>query len=104
MIQIIRVDGSTQMIEGVPGEPTLEQLYTWLGGTMIEVPANGFTIGGKEIQFVVDEEGKVYDKPVNRMATLYYNDVVRQDPRGLVADWDTLNGDVVILTEENLLT
>jgi hypothetical protein len=104
MIQIIRVDGTTNRIEDVAGEPTLEQLYAWIECDMIEVPGNGFTTDGKPIQFVVDEEGKINDRPVNPLATALYDDVLRRDPRGLVAGWDTLNGTVVILTGEHLLT
>jgi hypothetical protein len=103
MILWIETSGAVEVIDNVEGEPTLQQLYKWVGCDMIEVPGSGFTVNGEEIQFVVDEEGKINDKPVNVAATTLYNSVLLADPRGLLAGRDTLNGDVVVLTGKHLL-
>lgn len=103
MILWISDKGVVEVIDNVEGEPTLKQLYDWVDCQMVEVPGNGFKVNGEEIQFVVDEEGKIFDKPVNVAATALYNSVLLADPRGLLAGRDTLNGDVVVLTGKHLL-
>ena len=103
MILWIDENGAVQVIDNVEGEPTLKQLYLWISTDIVEVPGNGFKVNGEEIQFVVDEEGKIKDKPVNHAATVLYNSVLLADPRGLQAGIDTLNGDVVVLTGKHLL-
>lgn len=103
MILWISDKGAVEVIDDVEGEPTIKQLYDWIGCEMIEVPGSGFKVNGEEIQFVVDEEGKINDSPINRTATTLYNSVLMADPRGLQAGRDTLNGDVVVLTGKHLL-
>lgn len=103
MILWISEKGAVEVIDNVKGEPTLAQLYDWLDCEVIEVPGNGFIVEGEAIQFVVDEEGKINDRPINAVATTLYNSVLMADPRGLQAGIDTLNGDVVVLTGQHLL-
>ena len=103
MILWISTNGAVEVIDNVEGEPTLKQLYDWIGTDMIEVPGNGFKVNGEDIHFVVDEEGKIKERPVNRAATTLYDSVLMADPRGLQAGRDTLNGDVVVLTGKHLL-
>lgn len=105
MIMIIKPDGAKRIIGDFAGPPTLEQLYAWLECDMIEVPGGGFRMtGGEEVQFVLDEEGKLKGKPVNVKATKVYNEVLAEDPRGLIPGRDVLVGNVIILTEPHLLT
>jgi hypothetical protein len=99
----IGTNGAVEVIDNVKDEPTLKQLYHWIGCDMIEVPGNGFKVEGEDIHFIVDEEGKIKDKPINRAATIFYNSVLMADPRGLQAGRDTLHGDVVVLTGKHLL-
>jgi hypothetical protein len=104
MIMLIKPDGTKRTIGDVAGSPTLAQLYEWLECDTIEVPGGGFrTMGGEEVQFVLDEEGKLKGKPVNAKATRQYDDVLMADPRGLVPGRDELVGNVIILTEPHLL-
>jgi hypothetical protein len=103
MIFKISESGAVQAIDNVEGEPSLAQLYIWIDTDVIEVPGNGFKVNGEEIQFVVDEEGKLKDRAINWTATTLYNTVLAADPRGLQAGIDTLNGDVVVLTGKHLL-
>lgn len=103
MIFKISENGAVQAIDNVEGEPTVSQLYTWIDTDIVEVPGNGFKVNGEEIQFVVDEEGKIKDRPINWTATTLYNSVLLADPRGLQTGRDTLNGDVVVLTGKHLL-
>jgi hypothetical protein len=105
MIMLIKPDGTKRIIGDVTGEPTLPQLYEWLECDTIEVPGGGFrTMGGEEVQFVVDETGKLTGKPVNAKATRAYDEVLTEDPRGLIPGRDELVGNVIILTEPHLLT
>jgi hypothetical protein len=105
MIMLIRPDGTKQTIGDVPGEPTLQQLYAWLECDMIEVPGGGFRLmSGDEVQFVVDEEGKLKGKPFNNRATELYEATLMEDPRSLVHAIDVLVGNVIILTDPHLLT
>lgn len=103
MILWIGTNGAVEVIDNVKGEPTLQQLYDWIGCEMIEIPGNGFKVEGEEIQFVVDEEGKINERPINRAATTLYDSVLMADPRGLQAGRDTLVGEVVVLTGKHLL-
>jgi hypothetical protein len=103
MILLITESGVSSMIGGIEGEPALRDLYALIMTDMIEVPGNGFTVNGEEIQFVVDEEGKIKERGVNAVATSIYDSVLTQDPRGLIAGRDTLNGPVVVLTGKHLL-
>jgi hypothetical protein len=105
MIMLIRPDGTKRIIGDVAGEPTLEQLHEWLECDTIEVPGGGFRLmSSDEVQFVVDEEGKLTGKPVNAKATKAYDEVLAEDPRGLIPGRDELVGNVLILTAPNLLT
>jgi hypothetical protein len=105
MIMLIRPDGTKQQVAHFQGSPSLNLLRDLLECEMIEVPGGGFrTIGGEEVQFVVDEEGKLRDKPVNPRATKAYDEVLAEDPRGLIPGRDVLVGNVIILTGEHLLT
>lgn len=105
MIMLIKPDGTKRIISDVAGEPTLKQLYEWLECDTIEVPGGGFrTMGGDEVQFVLDEEGKLRDKPINVKATKAYDEVLAEDPRGLIPGHDVLVGNIIILTEPHLLT
>lgn len=103
MILWIGDKGHVEIIDKVEGEPTLKQLYLWIDTNIVELPGNGFIVNGEEIQFVVDEEGKIKSRPINKTATTLYNSVLLADPRGLQAGRDTLNGDVVVLTGKHLL-
>ena len=103
MILWIGINGAVEVIDNVKGEPTIKQLYDWVTTDVVEIPGNGFKVNGEDIQFIVDEEGKIKDKPVNWFATTLYNSVLMADPRGLQAGRDTLNGDVVVLTGKHLL-
>ena len=104
MILLIDENGTVEVIDNVEGEPTLRQLYRWIDADMIEVPRDGFQVNGEEIQFIVDEEGKIKRKGINRSATTLYDSVLRSDPRGLQPGMDTLVGKVVVLTGKHLLT
>lgn len=101
MIFYIEPNGLLEVIDNVKGEPTLKQLYSWINCDTVEVPGGGLTVEGEEIQFVVDEEGKLAEKPVNLIATTLYNSVLLAN--GRVTGRDTLNGTVVVLTGRNLL-
>lgn len=103
MIKLIRPNGTEVLIE-FPGPPTLRLLYEWLECGTIEVPGGGFNVNGEIQQFVLDEEGKLRGKPVNVMASELYDDALYVDPRGLRVGRDVLVGNVIILTEPNLLT
>src|SRR4051812_46852461 len=59
MILLITESGMSSMIGGIEGEPSLRDLYALIMTDMIEVPGSGFTVNGEEIQFIVDEEGKI---------------------------------------------
>jgi len=102
MIQIIKPDNEVGLITTVNGEPTLEELYQWIGCDTIEVPGGeGFMVEGELMQFVMDEEGKLKGKPYNITATQRYNEALKAN--GLVTGRDYLAGTVVILTGPNLL-
>lgn len=103
MILWIGTNGAVEVIDNVKGEPTLDQLYNWIGCELIEIPGNGFTVEGEEIQFICDEEGKIKDKASNRTATTLYNSVLMADPRGLQAGRDVLVGNIVVLIGKHLM-
>jgi hypothetical protein len=105
MILLIKPDGTKQQVAHFAGPPTLKLLYDLLECTTIEVPGGGFTTpGGEEVQFVVDEEGKLTGKPFNAKATKAYDETLAGDPRGLIPGRDHLVGNVIILTEPHLMT
>jgi hypothetical protein len=104
MIMLIKPDGTKQQVAHFQGPPSLNLLRDLLECDTIEVPGGGFrTIGGEEVQFVVDETGKLTGKPVNAKATRAYDEVLADDPRGLIPGRDELVGNVIILTEPHLL-
>lgn len=104
MIKIIKPGNEEILIQDVPGAPSLQQLYEWLDCDTIEVPGGGFNVAGQIQQFVLDEEGKLRGKKINALASDLYDDALAMDPRGLRVGRDVLVGNVVILTEPNLLT
>ncbi|KKK89195.1 hypothetical protein LCGC14_2735520 [marine sediment metagenome] len=84
MATIIRVDGTEENLEDL----SLESLQKAVGGYIEIVQTND----GRLI--VLDEEGKLKDKPVNSKATAL--------TRGIVCDWDLTVGDVVIASHREL--
>jgi hypothetical protein len=105
MIMLIRPGGTKQQVAHFQGSPSPNLLRDLLECDMIEVPGGGFrTTGGEEVQFVVDEEGKLKGKPANLKATKAYDEALAEDPRGLIPGRDELVGNVIILTEPHLLT
>jgi hypothetical protein len=103
MIKLLKPDGAEILIE-FPGSPPLKLLYEWLNCGTIEVPGGGFNVNGEIQQFVLDEDGKLRGKPINVMASELYDDALYADPRGLRVGRDVLVGNVIILTEPNLLS
>jgi hypothetical protein len=79
MAKIIRVDGTEEPIEG---ELTLELMQGVVGG-YIEI---AYMQDGRMI--VLDEEGKLKNKPVNEAATILYN-----NPN------DFIVGDIILANE-----
>ena len=74
--------------------PTLEELQEMVGG-YIQVVRSADT----EKQIIIDEEGKLKGKPINKDATeLYVGEA--QDDTSAEWDYDIIVGDVVILSGE----
>ncbi len=78
------------------GEPSLEQLYAWLDCDMIEIVSLHPDQYGREVQMVIDEEGKLKEKELNVLATGMF-----QQDHG---PHDVIVGDAVILSGPNVLT
>jgi len=84
MAKVIKVDGTEADLQDV----SLESLQKAVGGWIQIVPTNDGRL------LVLDEEGKLKDKQVNRKGT--------QLTRGVVADWDMIVGDVVVANKDEI--
>lgn len=93
---VMEQDGSviTYYFSEKKDKPNLKQLQKMVGG-YIQVVRSADT----EKQIVMDEEGKLKGKPVNPDATeLYVGEEYDDTSAGW--DYDTINGDAVILSGE----
>jgi hypothetical protein len=69
MAELIKTDGSVALVEPQNGKRfTLEELQSYVGGYIEVVPVPPWD--GSRLA-VCDEEGKLKDKPLNELATLY---------------------------------
>jgi len=84
MAKVIKVDGTERDLQDV----SLESLQKVVGGLIQIVPTND----GRWL--VLDEEGKLKDKEVNRKGT--------QLTRGVVDDFDLIVGDVVVANKDEI--
>ena len=86
----------TKYIDDV--EPTLEEMQKFVGG-YIEVVTSADT----NSQIVLDEEGKLKDKPINKEATELY---LGEGPDDTSAGWDFdyIVGDVMVLSGDARLS
>lgn len=106
MIYVLRTDGTVIDIKDTPGEPTLAQLYEWIGHTCDTIERVVVMVPGEirdrsvraitEADMVIDEEGKLKELPINDTATQLFH------LSHHTHDW--IVGNAVILTEENRLT
>ena len=86
----------TKYIDDV--EPTLEEMQKFVGG-YIEVVTSADT----NSQIVLDEEGKLKGKPLNKEATeLYLGE--EQDDTSAGWDFDYIVGDVMVLSGDARLS
>ena len=93
---VMEEDGSviTYYFSEKKDKPNLKQLQKMVGG-YIEVVRSADT----EKQIVIDEEGKLKGKPINKDATeLYVGEA--QDDTSAMWDYDAIVGDAVILSGE----
>lgn len=95
MIMIIRANDTREELPARAGKPSLAELQGWVGG-FIEVVAN--QAPGPRTMMVLDEEGKLKERPLNLIATCWAH-----RHRAIATD-DVIVGDVVLLTAPNLLT
>ena len=80
----------TKYIDDV--KPTLKEMQEFVGG-YIEVVQSADT----KYDIILDEEGKLKDKPINREATeLYVGE--EQDDTSAGWDFDVIVGDVMVLS------
>ena len=80
----------TKYIDDV--KPTLKEMQEFVGG-YIEVVQSANT----KYDIILDEEGKLKDKPINREATeLYVGE--EQDDTSAGWDFDVIVGDVMVLS------
>lgn len=84
MARLIKVDGTEVVLPDV----SLETLQKAVGGYIQIVPTNDGRL------LVLDEEGKLKEKPVNATGTKL--------TRGVVADWDLIVGDVVVANNDEI--
>lgn len=84
MAKVIKVDNTEYDLFDV----SLESLQKAVGGWIQIVPTNDGRL------LVLDEEGKLKDKNVNRKGT--------QLTRGVVADHDLIVGDVVVANKDEI--
>ncbi len=102
MAFVVKVDGTREDLE----EVNLDTLQAAVGG-LIQIVN---TPGGQEM--VIDEEGKLKNKPVNDLATQLYNNNAINDliesgfdvevMSAVLSCWDDVVGDVVILEKGEL--
>ena len=86
----------TKYIDDV--EPTLKEMQDFVGG-YIEVVQSADT----KSQIVLDEEGKLKGKPINKEATeLYLGE--EQDDTSAGWDFDVIVGDVIVLSGDARLS
>ena len=86
----------TKYIDDV--EPTLKEMQDFVGG-YIEVVQSADT----KSQIVLDEEGKLKVKPINKEATeLYLGE--EQDDTSAGWDFDVIVGDVIVLSGDARLS
>ena len=79
-------------------EPTLKEMQDFVGG-YIEVVQSADT----KSQIVLDEEGKLKGKPINKEATeLYLGE--EQDDTSAGWDFDVIVGDVIVLSGDARLS
>jgi len=90
---IIRSSGAVEHLDFFEGEPTLEQIRKIVGGYIEVVHIRRF---GITAQIVLDEEGKLKGYPVNLLATAIAEGHISKD--------DYIVGDVLLLSEGNMLT
>lgn len=91
MARLIRVDGTTETVNPKNGKRwTLEELQTLVGGYIELLPR-------LQIQILVDEEGLLKQKPVNREATRIIAEMYRTEWRRHDMEVPPLVGDVLIL-------
>lgn len=84
MAKIIKVDGTESELQDV----SLESLKKAVGGWIQIVPTNDGRL------LILDEEGKLKDKPVNMKGTKL--------TRGIVDDYDLIVGDVVVANNDEI--
>lgn len=92
-VTIIFCTGSVQHLTEVQGEPSLEQCQQIVGGHIEIVSGTRFGIA---FQIILDEGGKRKGKPINLLASAI--------AEGIIAHDDYIVGDVLLLSEGNLLT
>ena len=91
MATLIRVDGSRETVTpAAPPAFSLEELHQFVGGYIEVLRFDDGTM------LVLNEEGKVYGLPYNRIATLYAK--VRVD----LFDGDYIAGDAVVVSTHEL--
>ena len=93
-------DGSYQTViyNDKEHQPTLKQMQDFVGG-YIEVVQSADT----KSQIVLDEEGKLKGKPINKEATeLYLGE--EQDDTSAGWDFDVIVGDVIVLSGDARLS
>lgn len=103
MIVLISTDGGMQEIMECTKPPTLEELYKWIGCSLIEI-VNVYWMGKSE-QMIVDESGLLVEKPiVNPLATGLYGHMAVKNGHSLgVALSSPIAGNAVLLTGEHKL-
>jgi len=84
MATIIRVDGTEELLQDI----SLATLQDAVGGHIEVVPTND------NRYIVLDEEGKLKGKPVNRRAT--------ELTRGVLGDTDLIVGNVVVAGKDEI--
>jgi hypothetical protein len=88
---VIKVDGSLETVEH-DGTPSLRQLQAYVGGNIQRVPL-WTKHDGRGCTVYADEEGRMFNKPFNKRATLMWMEAMVNIP----AQATPLVGDVVIV-------
>jgi hypothetical protein len=87
-VTIIHADGRPDTIEEM--DPSLERLQKFVAGYIELIPGFNSYKGQTTLQVLGNEEGKLMDLPINRMATLAW----RQCDERIT---DQLVGDIVVI-------
>ena len=88
MARLIRSDGTETIVTPVGKRWTLKELQTHVGGYIEFMPGIG------KIRMILDEEGRLKQKPENQKAT----DIVMEALRGKILRYQpVIVGDVLIL-------